>query len=85
MDLGQHYFSSYPEKMCNVQQNSRPCRLWLYNANSYEKFNFRRNLVLHMFSTEMLRYNLVGRFKKKKTYKVSAFIQELDIFALLIG
>ena len=81
IDLGQHYFSPYPEKRGNFQQNSRPCRVWLYNANSYKNFNFCRNLmILHMFSTKMLRYKLVD-FKRR----IRIHSRVTDMFALLIG
>ena len=72
IDVGHHNFSPYPESFCNFQQNSRPCRVWLYNTNSYKKQNFHRNsMILHLLSTQMLRYKLV----KFKTYLHSFKLQ----------
>ena len=64
LDLGHHNFSPYPEHFCNFQQNLRPCRVWLYNANSYKKFKFHRSsMIMHLLSTQMLRYKVV-KFKR---------------------
>ena len=72
--LGQHNFSPYPDNFCNVWQNSRPCRVWLYNVNGFKKSNFPRiSMILYILSTHMLRY------KHLKFEDVSAFIKELQI------